>query len=129
VAYGDVIVRSGRRPTPTPLPWIPGIEVGGVVVAVGSGVDARLAGRPVVATTAGQQGGYAELAVASAGSTFPVPDGLTLDVALTVFQAGALARGMLAAMGLRADDTVLVTAAAGRIGRCSCRRRKPRARR
>ncbi|TDP97599.1 zinc-binding dehydrogenase [Labedaea rhizosphaerae] len=116
VVYGDVIVRSGRRPTPTPLPWIPGIEVGGVVVAAGPGVDRSLVGRAVVATTAGQQGGYAELAVAPAASTFPVPDGLALEVALTVFQAGALARGMLAAMGLRADDTVLVTAAAGWIG-------------
>jgi NADPH:quinone reductase len=35
---------------------------------------------------------------------------------LTVFQAGALAIGLLAAMRLRAGDTVLVTAAAGRIG-------------
>jgi NADPH2:quinone reductase len=116
VVYGDVIVRSGRRPTPMPLPWIPGIEAGGVVVAVGSGVDGSLVGRTVVATTAGQQGGYAELAVAPAAYTFPVPDGLSIDVALTVFQAGALARGMVAAMGLRAEDTVLVTAAAGRIG-------------
>lgn len=112
VVYGDVIVRSGRRPSPTPLPWIPGIEVGGVVVAG----DESLLDKTVVATTAGQQGGYAELAVAPAATTFPVPDGLALDVALTVFQAGALAYGMLAAMRLRADDTVLVTAAAGRIG-------------
>jgi NADPH:quinone reductase len=33
-----------------------------------------------------------------------------------VFQAGGLARGLLAAMRLRAEDTVLITAAAGRIG-------------
>jgi NADPH2:quinone reductase len=51
-----------------------------------------------------------------AGYTFPVPDGLPLEVALTVFQAGALARGLLAAVRFRAEDTVLITAAAGRIG-------------
>jgi NADPH2:quinone reductase len=114
VVYGDVIVRSGRYPLP--LPWIPGLEVGGHVVAAGPEVDESLLGKTVVATTAGQAGGYAERALATAAYTFPVPDGLALDVALTVFQAGAVARGLLTAMRISAGDTVLITAAAGRIG-------------
>jgi NADPH:quinone reductase len=114
VAYGDVIVRSGRYPLP--LPWIPGLEVAGQVVAAGPDADESLLGKTVVATTAGQVGGYAERAAATAAYTIPVPDGLPLDVALAVFQAGALARGLLSAMRLSAGDTVLVTAAAGRIG-------------
>jgi len=114
VAFGDVIVRSGRYPLP--LPWIPGLEVAGQVVAAGPDADESLIGQTVVATTAGQRGGYAERAKVTAAYTFPVPDGLDLDVALAVFQAGALARGLLSAMRLRASDTVLITAAAGRIG-------------
>lgn len=114
VAYGDVMVRSGVYPLP--LPWIPGFEVAGEVLAVGAGVDESLIGRIVVATTIGQSGGYAERAVAPVAYTFVVPEGLALDVALTVFQAGATARGLLGAMRLTADDTVLITAAAGRIG-------------
>lgn len=114
VVYGDVIVRSGRYPLP--LPWIPGIEVGGQVVAAGPDADQSLVGKTVVATTAGQAGGYAERALATAAYTFPVPDGLALDAALAVFQAGAVARGLLSAMRLSSDDTVLITAAAGRIG-------------
>ncbi len=114
VIYGDVIVRSGRYPLP--LPWTPGVEVGGTVVAVGPDADTSLLGETVVAATAGQAGGYAERALAMAAYTFPVPDGLALDVALTVFQAGAVARGLLSAMRLSGDDTVLITAAAGRIG-------------
>lgn len=114
VGYGDVMVRSGVYPLP--LPWIPGIEVAGEVVAVGPSVDESLLGKTVVATTAGQAGGYAERAVATGAYTFPVPDGLALDTALVVFQAGALARGLLAAMRLSADDRVLITAAAGRVG-------------
>lgn len=114
ISYGDVIVRSGRYPLP--LPWIPGIEVGGHVVAAGPDVDESLLGKTVVATTIGQAGGYAERAVATAAYTFPVPDGLALDAALAVFQAGAVARGLLSAMRLSGDDTVLITAAAGRIG-------------
>ena len=114
VAYGDTIVRSGGYPLP--LPWTPGVEVAGRVLAVGDGADEALAGRTVVATTVGNSGGYAERALAVAAFTFPVPDGLPLEVALTVFQAGALARGLLAAMRFSAADTVLITAAAGRIG-------------
>ncbi|MCX4096209.1 zinc-binding dehydrogenase [Nocardia sp. alder85J] len=114
VGFGDVIVRSGRYPLP--LPWIPGIEVAGRVVAIGADADPALLGRTVVATTAGQSGGYAERAVVTAAYTFPVPDGLDLAVALTVFQAGAVARGLTTAMRLDRADTVLITAAAGRIG-------------
>jgi NADPH2:quinone reductase len=114
VVYGDAIVRSGRYPLP--LPWIPGIEVGGKVVAAGPDVEESLLGKTVVATTAGQSGGYAERALVTAAYTFPVPDGLALDVALAVFQAGALARGLLSAMRLSCGEAVLITAAAGRIG-------------
>ncbi|MGH3207567.1 MAG: quinone oxidoreductase family protein, partial [Trebonia sp.] len=114
VAYGDVIVRSGLYPLP--LPWIPGIEVAGQVIAVGPGADESLLGKSVVATTAGQAGGYAERAVATAAYTFPVPDGLAPETALVVFQAGALARGLLSAVRLDAGDSVLITAAAGRVG-------------
>jgi NADPH2:quinone reductase len=114
VIYGDVMVRSGVYPLP--LPWIPGVEVAGEVLAVGAGVNESLIGRIVVATTVGQSGGYAERAIAPASYTFVVPEELSLDVALTVFEAGAMARGLLAAMRLQADDTVLITAAAGRIG-------------
>lgn len=114
VAYGDVIVRSGRYPLP--LPWIPGLEVAGEVLATGSDADESLLGKTVVATTAGQEGGYAERATVTAAYTFPVPHGLALEAALAVFQAGALARGLLSAMRLQAADTVLITAAAGRIG-------------
>jgi NADPH2:quinone reductase len=114
VIYGDVIVRSGRYPVP--LPYVPGVEVGGEVVAVGPGTDRSLLGRRVVATTAGNAGGYAERALVPVAWTFPVPNELPLATALAVFQAGAVASGMLAAMRVRDGETVLITAAAGRIG-------------
>jgi NADPH2:quinone reductase len=114
VVFGDVLVRSGRYPFP--LPYVPGLEVGGRVVRTGRGTDPSLQGRRVVATTSGRRGGYAELAVADADAVFEVPDGLPLKEAVPVFQAGAVAAGMLAAMRVGPEDTVLVTAAAGRIG-------------
>jgi NADPH2:quinone reductase len=114
VIYGDVIVRSGAHPLP--LPWVPGTEVGGRVREVGPGVDPTLLGALVVATTRDNVGGYAEVAVARAADVFPVPDGLGLDAAVAVFQAGAVALGLLDAAAVKADERVLVTAAAGRIG-------------
>jgi NADPH2:quinone reductase len=92
------------------------VEVGGEVVAVGPDVDPALLGRTVVATTVGNRGGYAERALGVAAYTFPVPAGMALPTALAVFQAGGLAYGLLGAMRVAPGETVLVTAAAGRIG-------------
>lgn len=114
VSYGDVIVRSGRYPFP--LPYVPGVEVAGDVVEIGPDVDPALLGRRVVASTPRNSGGYAEFALAEAAGVFTVPASLPLPAAITVFQAGALAIGMLRVLGVTAADTVLVTAAAGRVG-------------
>ncbi|MCO5999168.1 zinc-binding dehydrogenase [Actinoallomurus rhizosphaericola] len=112
--YAETIVRSGRYPMP--LPYEPGIEVGGRVVEVGPDVDPSLLGRRVVATTVGNTGGYAELALAEVDGVYPVPDGLPLERAIPVFQAGAVGIGILSAMRVQAGETVLITAAAGRVG-------------
>lgn len=114
VIYGETIVRSGRYPLP--LPYEPGMEVGGRVVEVGPDADPSLEGRLVVATTLGNARGYAEVALAETGNVYPVPDGLPLEQAVPVFQAGAVAAGILSAMRVRDGETVLVTAAAGRVG-------------
>lgn len=114
VAYGDTIVRSGRFPVP--LPYVPGLEVGGRVAALGPEADGELIGRTVVATTPTMTGGYAEQAVAEVGAVHEVPARVPLEQAVAVFQAGAAALGILAAMGVSPGESVLVTAAAGRIG-------------
>lgn len=66
----DVMQRMGKYPPPPGAPDIPGLEVAGVVVAVGEGAD-MLLGQRVCALLPG--GGYAEYAVASAGLCLPVP--------------------------------------------------------
>jgi len=115
VIYGDTIVRAGRHPFPRP--YVPGLEVAGRVTAVHpADGDASLVGRAVVATTAGMTGGYAEQAVVPVEHIHAVPDGLPLEQAIAVFQAGAAANGILSAVRLAPGETVLVTAAAGRIG-------------
>jgi NADPH2:quinone reductase len=112
--FAETIVRSGRFPLP--LPYEPGLEVGGRVVGAGPGTDRSLIGQRVVGTTLGNTGGYAELALVESHNLFQVPNGLPLERAVPVFQAGAVGLGVLAAMRVADGETVLVTAAAGRIG-------------
>jgi NADPH2:quinone reductase len=114
IGYGDVLLRSGRYPWS--LPYVPGLEVGGRIVELGPETEPELAGRRVVATTHGNTGGYAEAALADAASVHVVPEGLALEQAVAVFQAGAVAVGVLDAMRVAEGETLLVTAAAGRIG-------------
>ena len=112
VMWADVLIRSGRHPWE--LPYVAGMEVGGRVVEVGPDADGSLLGQRVVATTVGNSGGYAEFV--RGAYVLPVPPGLPLAHALAVFDAGQLALDMLDAMAVTERDTVLVTAAAGRVG-------------
>lgn len=71
----DVLQRQGKYPPPPGASDIPGLEVSGVIVAVGEGAKMAI-GQRVCALLAG--GGYAEYAVAPAGQCLPVPDSYDL---------------------------------------------------
>src|SRR5664279_6053368 len=74
----DCIQRAGHYPPPADASPIIGLEVAGVVVALGEGVgagDVRV-GDQVCALTPG--GGYAEYCATPAAFCLPIPDGLTL---------------------------------------------------
>ena len=72
----DAMQRQGKYPPPPGAPSIPGLEVAGEVVGVGDGAPVELVGQSVCALIAG--GGYADYAVAPAGSCLPVPQGLSM---------------------------------------------------
>jgi len=71
----DVAQRLGRYPPPPGASDIPGLEVAGEIVALGTGVTQWTVGARVCALIAG--GGYAEYATAPAGSCLPTPSGLS----------------------------------------------------
>ncbi|MDR6612833.1 NAD(P)H-quinone oxidoreductase [Leifsonia sp. 1010] len=98
----DLSQRRGYYPPPPGAPDWPGLEVSGVVDALGDGVDAWHVGDRVCALLPG--GGYAELVTVDAGLVLPVPDSVDLveaaglpEVAATVwsnvFDLGRLAAG------------------------------------
>ncbi|GIH73885.1 zinc-binding dehydrogenase [Planobispora longispora] len=116
ITFVETQFRSGGfGPFKAELPVIPGNGVGGVVTAVGPGVDDRLAGRRVITSTGGS-GGYAERVAVDAAGLIEVPDGLELDTAVALLADGRTATMMLRAAGVRAGDRVLVEAAAGGVG-------------
>lgn len=67
----DVLQRKGGYPPPKGASDIPGLEVGGTIVALGDGVTAWRVGDEVCALLTG--GGYAEYCTAPAPQCLPIP--------------------------------------------------------
>ncbi len=98
----DVLQRQGAYAPPAGASDIPGLEVAGHIVTLGSGVQEWKAGDKVCALVSG--GGYAEYVNAPAVQCLPVPRGLSLieaaglpetffTVWVNVFQRAALKAG------------------------------------
>jgi len=115
VNRADVMQRRGTYPPPPGVSDLLGLEVSGIVVAVGSAVSGWRVGDTVCALLAG--GGYAEYCSVSASLCLPVPSGVDIidaaglpEVVLTVwtnlFDRGRLAPG----------ETVLIHGGSSGIG-------------
>ncbi|WIY05962.1 zinc-binding dehydrogenase [Amycolatopsis mongoliensis] len=115
LTFVETQVRAGTGPFRPVLPIIPGNGVGGVISAVGEGVDPGLAGQRVVTSTGGS-GGYAQRVAVDAAAVFGVPDALALDAAVALLADGRTATGLVRATRVRPGERVLVEAAAGGVG-------------
>lgn len=118
VGLVDVLFRRGDLADITTLPYTPGIEVAGRIRAVGPDVEGRTVGQSVVTLSRPSGGGYAEVALASAGATVPLalPDGSDLEptVAVAAIPNTVAALATLRDAGrVTADDRLLVLGAAG----------------
>lgn len=78
----DLMQRAGHYPPPPGASDIPGLEVAGTIVEVGSDVHGWHAGDRVCALVSG--GGYAEYCVAPAPQCLPVPRGLDFTEAAAI---------------------------------------------
>ncbi|MER5299135.1 zinc-binding dehydrogenase [Streptomyces lasiicapitis] len=116
----ETVLRAGAAgELAPPLPELPSIfggEVAGVVDSVGSGVGEEWLGRSVV-TAHGSPGGYAELAVADVEALHAVPGSLGFEAAVAMVVTGTTTMGLLDIAEIAPDDVVLVTSAAGGVGR------------
>jgi len=111
----DLAQRAGMYPPPPGAPETLGLEVAGEITAIGASVSRWKVGDQVCALLAG--GGYAEYALADAGSALPIPKGLSLIEAAalpeTVFTVWA---NVFESGALRPGETLLVHGGASGIG-------------
>ena len=95
------------------LPYIPGFEVAGVVETVGDGVNVR-PGERAWASLGVAGGGFAEYALADVDDLARMPERVNFQEAAGLVVGGGTAWDGLVGRGrLQADETVLITGAAG----------------
>ena len=114
VNFADVLLARGQYQVRPELPFVPGVESAGVVVAVGAGVDDVTVGERVVAAGIGM---LAEFSIVSAAATHRIPDELGDAAAsglLVAYQTAWF--GLHHRARLKAGDWLLVHAAAGGVG-------------
>jgi NADPH:quinone reductase-like Zn-dependent oxidoreductase len=121
----DISFRSGRQLTTAQLaemgvhpPYIPGMELAGVVDAVGEGTQWRVGDRVMAIVNPRRPGGgaQAELVVVPAASVARVPEGTTFEAAATLPMNGLTVRLALDKLALKPGQTLGVTGAAGAVG-------------
>jgi NADPH2:quinone reductase len=113
VNFVDTYFRTGLYPQATP--YVPGVEGGGTVAAVGEGVTEFAVGDRV--GWAQVPGSYAARAVIPADRVVPVPDGVSAEDAAAALLQGMTAHYLLhSTYHVQPGDTVLVHAAAGGMG-------------
>jgi NADPH2:quinone reductase len=117
VNFSDVYFRKGQYKTP--LPFTPGSEGAGTVIAVGDGVSDVAVGNRVASQNFA--GAYAELALAKADRLVLLPDGVSARDAAAAMLQGMTAHYLAASTHtLQAGDCCLVHAAAGGVGLLLC---------
>ncbi len=115
--FPDVLMCRGGYQVRPPLPYTPGIELCGEVVAAGPGVAGVAVGDRVIGGPAMPYGAFAELALMNAEAALPAPAGLDDAEAAAFFityQTGWF--GLHRRAQLAAGETLLVQAAAGGVG-------------
>jgi NADPH2:quinone reductase len=113
--FQDLLMIEGKYQYKPNVPFIPGSDAAGRVIARGSGVTSLTIGQKVAALA--RSGAFADYVVAQADRTFPVPDHLDAAKAAASTSIFATVVVALTMRGqLKAGERVLVTGAAGGVG-------------
>lgn len=118
----DLDVARGRLPHHPPLPYVPGLEGAGRIIAVGPGVDsARFPEVTLVRVYAGglganRPGTWAELVACPAGAVTPVPAGIDAVLAAACGSVALTAASALDLGRLKPGERLGVTGGSGAVG-------------
>jgi NADPH2:quinone reductase len=117
VNFIEIYQRKGQYPMA--LPYTPGSEGAGTVVAVGEDVDPTRIGERIVSSA--MRGTYAEYAIVPAEKAVRIPDGVTTRVAAALILQGITAHYLATSTyPLTSGTWCLVHAAAGGVGLLLC---------
>jgi NADPH:quinone reductase-like Zn-dependent oxidoreductase len=105
-------IRAGA--IPVPLPAVLGFEFAGIVDALGAEVSDVQPGDRVVGWPDGTIGSYAEQTVSS--SYVLLPDAVSFEEAAAILVAADTASRVLAELGVRPGETLLIHGAGGAVG-------------
>ncbi len=116
VNFPDILMVEGKYQVKPELPFIPGLEVAGVVLECAAGVTHVKPGDRVLAF-ARKAGGFAEEIVLPAAIVTPIPDVMDFVTAAAFPVAYGTAHFALEARGnLKKGETLVVLGAAGGVG-------------
>ncbi len=115
VNRADVLQAAGHYPPPPGASEILGMEVAGVVTAVGDDVAGWSVGQPACALLSG--GGYAEYVAVPVGQVMPVPDGVDLQDAAGLPEVSCTVwSNLVLTAHLRSGQVVLIHGGASGVG-------------
>ena len=125
VNHTDLEIRAGMWPIrrESPFPYVPGVEVVGEVVEVGSAAEAVRIGERVVTMMQGlagvralRPGGYQEYVTVDADAVAPVPDAVEPLLAAALGLASVTAHQGFELIGVLHGRRIAVTGAGGGVG-------------
>jgi NADPH2:quinone reductase len=118
VNFPDVLIIQNKYQFTPELPFSPGGEVAGTIVELGDEVQGFELGQRVLALCG--WGGFAEKVAVGLDRVFPLPPGLTAEVAATtLYTYGTSYHALKDRAQLHAGETLLVLGAAGGVGLAS----------
>jgi NADPH:quinone reductase len=118
INFFETLIRQNRYAVTPQLPIVPGVEVAGVVEALGEGIDPELNGKRVAVplfAVGRPTGGYAEYISVRASDVVAIPDGLHFEQAVALLVQGLTATHLVRQSAPQAK-AIAVTAAAGGVG-------------
>lgn len=115
VNFPDILLVEGKYQMKPETPFVPGMEVAGVISALGDGVQGMKVGDRVIAAT--MLGGFAEKVPVPASQLVPMPDSMSFEegAALTTIY-GTSYHALKDRARLKEGETILVLGAAGGVG-------------
>jgi NADPH:quinone reductase-like Zn-dependent oxidoreductase/acyl dehydratase len=115
VNFPDILITQGKYQFKPNLPFAPGGEVAGVIMAVGKKVTNFSIGSRVLALCG--WGGFAEQVVVDESRVFPIPDQMDLIMAAGIlFNYGTSYYALKQKAVIKPGETILIIGAAGGVG-------------